>query len=559
MTTRPARILAIARRDLFQELKGRRGALFGAVTALLLMPVAAIRVDLPAPGERPARETWVAGDVPEEVVALPRVRPTDGPAQMVFQRQADGRLVVRTQHMPPTIRAALDGPSPQVSLEEVDSPLYLPGRTLLFALISASVLTGAVSESIGGERSRRTLQSLLSAAVSRGEIVTGKWLAWTGYGALAALLTAGVALLLGRVEPGWWLLPLPTVAAGTVALAMYLSRHARDVVGGATVSLRYLPAVLSGTGVVAWYLGGEVSFLAGAALPIGGALLAAGDAWPGAAPAVVGALSTGLFTATLLWATGRDLERAPRPPPTWLTRAREAGLVALVAGVAWWCPLAAPLLWGAAGNPLLTETLPRAPGVWAGATALLLMSVVRSGKVDEPRRELGLVRPRAGWWKPAVVAAVGLVVASAASGLVPLPEESLVAAAGLRISAGLNPLWAGIPAFLLAVVAQELLYRGWLQRLVGPLWGTAVFVLVHGPLDPMWALFLGGSLAAVTRSAGGSVLPAIGVRVLWAVTGPAPSGIGPAMGLAVGAVLIAILAIQGRGAPAEAAAGGREP
>ncbi|MER2507888.1 MAG: hypothetical protein ABTQ27_03915, partial [Amaricoccus sp.] len=90
----------------------------------------------------------------------------------------------------------------------------------------------------------------IAAAVTREEIVLGKWLAWAGYGVFAAMSAATVSIALGRVEPGWWLFPLPTVAMGSVALALYLVRHTTDVVSGAATSLRVLPALLTITGLL---------------------------------------------------------------------------------------------------------------------------------------------------------------------------------------------------------------------------------------------------------------------------------------------------------------------
>ena len=47
-------------------------------------------------------------------------------------------------------------------------------------------------------------------------------------------------------------------------------------------------------------------------------------------------------------------------------------------------PIVGPILWGLAGNPLLTDGLPRAPGVRAGALALLLITLVRAARVLDP-------------------------------------------------------------------------------------------------------------------------------------------------------------------------------
>ena len=70
------------------------------------------------------------------------------------------------------LRAVQDAPA--VRVENIPRDFAFPGRTMLFAMVSASTLTGAVANSIGGERSRKTLVVLLSAAISRAEIVAGK-------------------------------------------------------------------------------------------------------------------------------------------------------------------------------------------------------------------------------------------------------------------------------------------------------------------------------------------------------------------------------------------------
>lgn len=538
---RPSRVVAIARRDLVRELGGTRGLLFWAVTLLLLIPSATVRIDLPDPKTAPPRAVWVSGEVPEAVLALPHVHKRDRHGFLAFKSEADGTLVVRTQELDRVVRSALDGDTPELAISLPLPEPAIPGRTILFALISASVLTGAVSESIGGERSQRTLQALLSASVTRDEVVLGKWLAWAGYGALAGLGAALLALALGRVELGWWLLPMPTVAGGTVALAMYLSRHATDVVGGAAVSLRYLPAVLAGTGLLAWFISDDYLLLA-AALPIGGALIAAGDTWGDPLTAVIATLSTLGFSAAAIAVTARSLERPAPPPYTLVELAKEAGFVAFFAAISWWTPLAAPLLWGAAGNPIITDNLPRWPGVLAGAAGLLVITGIRAGRVLDPLRELSVARAPAVAWVAAIATGAALALIPEVSALVPMPEAQLLADARLRISAGLQPTWAGPLTLLTTILGQELLFRGWLQRLVGPVIATLAFVLVTGPLDPLYTLLVGGSLAALTAFAGGSILPALGARLVWALAALVlpPVAAGPA--LALGLVMLAVLA-----------------
>jgi len=317
------------------------------------------------------------------------------------------------------------------------------------------------------------------------------------------------------------------------------------------VSLRYLPAVLAGTGLAAWYFG-DTNPYNGALVPIGGALLAAGDAWPGAAPALLATASTGAFTAVMLTLTARDLDQPPEPPDNVWQRAREAMIVAAVAALAWWAPLVGPVLWGLAGNPLVTEGLARAPGVRAASLALWLMTLVRAARVLDPRTDLGLTPARPAAWGMALVAGVALATTPVLSTLVALPDGVFLAAARPRLDVALHPEWVGPLGLLLAIGAQEVLFRGWLQRLVGPFFGTLAFVVVTGPLAPGQAFVVGATLAAVTHLAGGSVLPAIAARLVWAIAAGAMAPVSPAVALIVGLGVSAAAAVAARyGAPPE--------
>ena len=455
----------------------------------------------------------VIGDVPDEVLALDGVvRASTDYGHLVFDRDGDSRVVMGPS-IPPQVRRALDGDSPALTIVRTTPTFPIPGRTALLALISASVLTGGISESIGGERSRKTLQVLLAAAITRGELIVGKWLAWSGYAAIAAYFAATIAILTGRADIGWWLLPLPMVAAGTVATGLYLVRHTSDVVSGAAVSLRVLPALLTITGLVSWYFA-DISPIAAAALPVGGALLASGSTWPGATAAVVSTLSTMLFCALLLWRTASDLEQPARPAHSWIQRLRESAGVTLVAALCWWMPITAPLLWGAAGNQGLTDRLPTTPGIVAAALALLAMSGLRMGRVSDPLPSMGIKRAPLWSWALAVVSAVVLVVAMHIPGLSLGGLPDLLTSAQGRLHAAVQPTAAGLAAALLAVTAQELVFRGWLQRLGGPLVAAVAFVLVITPLEPLYGAMLAGLFGGLTYLSKGSVLPSLAARWL---------------------------------------------
>lgn len=504
---RPARLLAVARRDLLLELGGRRGWVMPAVLAGLLLPASAVpplrapQVDAEAP------PLLVTGDVPDEVLALPRVVRVDGGARVRFERVGD-TLVVRGP-VDPSIRRALDGDAPAVRLQRVAAAPPLPGRGLLLALISASTLTSAVATSLAGERSARTLTTLLTASISRSELIFGKWFAWSGFGAAASLLAAFVASALGHVEPGAWMLPMASVPAGTVALGLWLSRRASDVVGGATIALRVLPAALSLLGVVAWFVGWERPWV-GALVPLGGALLTAGSTWPGLLPPLLATASTLALSVAAVRHTARDLEETAgeRPPGRPLGALATAGALA---AAAWWIPLQAPLLYAMAGNPVYIEGLPLERGLVAGAFGLLLLSVARAARSPEPVAELAAGRPGLGGLLAG--AALGLLLGWIA------PGDAVGAApadAAARFAATLVPAWASPASALLVALADELLFRGWLPRIAGPVGALAVWGIVRSPFDPLVGLAYGAVLLLLVRRTG-SVWPAVLARFLHAL------------------------------------------
>src|SRR5690606_28799135 len=119
-----------ARRDWAQELRGRRGLLFGAVTTVLLLPAATVELDLPEADELPVARILATGDVPEAVAALPEVVVHPERGHLRFTRADDGALVVRGQAIPARVRDAMDGERPEVRLEPVGREPMLPGRTI---------------------------------------------------------------------------------------------------------------------------------------------------------------------------------------------------------------------------------------------------------------------------------------------------------------------------------------------------------------------------------------------------------------------------------------------
>lgn len=523
MILRPAVLLAIAWRDLSAQLRGRRGWVLPVISLLLLGPLAAVR--MPALGAGGPARVAVSGDVPEAVAGLPDVVVQDDGG--IRFTASEGTLTVHTRGLPPSVRDALDGPDPELPVEVVaPEPPPLPGRTLLLALLASSLLTGSVAESLPGERGRGTLEALLTAAVTREEIVGGKWLAWAGYGVLAVLLACVAAAFAGTVPWGPWLLAAPTVPMATVALGLFLVRRARDVVGGATVSLRVLPAVLSILGILAWAVG-LVSPVLGAALPIGGALVAAGGTWEGWLPVIVATASTLALTGVLLALTGRTLEQAEpaseaRAPGAW----RPAGWMVLVGIGAGYAPLA----WGPGGNPTLAASLPILPSAWAMTLGLVVILASTAGRATDPWAPF---RPRGD--VPAGNSAAIRTLVGAAAGLltgaalgptlthirVPAARLALPDEVDLRadLMLGLPTLdtiggLAGLIPVTLLVVTQELAFRGLLRHHGGPILASVAFILAVAPADPLRGAVIGLVAGALTALSRGHLLPAIVFRLV---------------------------------------------
>lgn len=488
-------ILAIAQRDLRSELKGRAGLGLPIVTLGLLLPLALIGAPPDALQELPVR-----GDVPEVIRDLPHVVESNRGTGFVVR---DGIVLVFDYTVEPAFREALDAGEPAVTVQALHPPTRIPGRTLLLALVSASTLTGAVSSSIGGERARHTLQALLSAAVTRLEVVLGKWLGWSAFGTIGALTASVAAVVSERAALGSWVLAMPVVPALTVALGLWLVRRTEDVVAGTSVSLRVMPAVLGGAGLLSWILA-SFDDVAAALVPLGGALMVAGGIWTGAPGVVALALTTSvLTTAGLLFLTARDLdERAPRSDAH-RVRPWRALADGGIAGALWWSLVPGPVLWAWAGNPGLTELLSPERGYLAGSAMLATLAGVRYIRTVDPS-----ARPRLGGVSRRTV--VGSVVI-ASTALLPLADltHPWFSLARDRLSGGTVEL-GGL--LFVSVLAQELWFRGWMQRRAG-WWAPAlVWAVVMFPFDPWIGLVSGLALGWAGKD---GVLSSSIVRLAW--------------------------------------------
>lgn len=534
---RAARVLAVARRDLAIGTNGRRGLALPALFGVLLLPIALLPVSNRGQGiEPPPMVANLTGDVPAEVAQLHGVH-VPGAPRSEFYRTPDGTLRVHGRYIPVNARAVLDRGDPAaIAVESVFPDIRIPQRTLLLALLTASILAGTVAESLPGERSHRTLETMLTAGITRGELVLGKWMTWTGIGALGLALSSLIATALGRVDPGYWMLPMLLVPACTIALGLFLVRRSADIVGGATISVRVLPALLGASGIVSWLIGTQSPML-GAAVPLGGALLATGGVWDGPLPPLIASVVTGTTTAGLLAATARDLETDPSGREAVAGRWRAAALLAALGGFGWWTCLLGPELWGLAGNPNMTRGLDGAEGIIGGSLMALIVAMTWAISAYDSADALLLRRVRPSSIGPIVLVAFLAAATTGASAFVAPSVIPELADARLRTAAALCP--SGVGLLLLSVLAQELLFRGAILRLIGPIPAAIVAAVILSPLDPVRGLIISGLFVALVRMTGSSVA-AIVAHLLWALL------IG--VGLAFSPVVSVVVAAVGIGA-----------
>lgn len=499
------------------QLGGRQGVFLPVLGLLLLTPAAVLKWELPETPPPPP-EIRVSGDVPEAVKAVPSVVVAD---RGIRFKQVDGVTHVVTSSVPDEIRAALDGDDRTVTFEPVRLYIEFPGRMLWIALIAGSLLTGGTSESLPGERSRKTLETLLSAAITRGELVVGKWLAWSAIGVSGVTLAAILALALGRVTLGMWVFPLLSVPAAVVAFSFYLVRRTSDVIGASAVTLRVMPVVLASLGIAALIIGFENPLL-GAAIPLGGAVVAAGGSWPGVAPPLVATLITGSLTLISLGITARDLTADDGPPNAFDPRFTTFAGVTTSLMIGHWIAVAGPVLWASAGNPRLAGDLSPAAGVLASALLTGSTLLWAAGRDADPAESIGLVSPPRplGTVLGAVVGAiVGQAVMVGSTWAKPSLNHFLAMARD-RMTDAVSAWWTPSPAILL-IVAQELAIHGFIARRVGRVPAGIAFALVVSPFDPVRGILLASVLGILEWATGtvyAPLLARLGMLALsWAV------------------------------------------
>lgn len=539
------RILAIASYEAADKLQGKQGLRFVALAAALLLPAGLAPPVLPLL-QPPVEEApvavapiRVAGPVPEELRGR-FVEADRGTIQIVDARP----LVVRARFLTRDVIHALEeavGPS-LVRLRAYFAAVDLPERSILIAMLAVSLLTGPLAEALPGERARRTLEVLLSAGISRTELVTGKWLTWTAAATASAVVSSVSAMARGVQEPGWWLLGLPSFAASSVAVGMWLVRRVDDVVGGATAPMRVLPLLASAMALAGYAIRSDSPWLA-ASLPVGGPLLVAGGLLDTPAAALVSTAATVAFVWFVLAATAREL--AMLDAVRRMTRYGALGM-AVVSTLLWWLSVPGPGIFANAGRPEM-ESAPAASLI-AGAAVLLacsLVAIARSGVAPSLRIDATGI---------GCAVAVGLVL-----GLAPGIDAASISTAPIfaamvprsLASALPDPREFGFALAATAVAAQALLYRQVLAGGVGWIGASAAWALAALPFAP-WRIVI-GSLAVGAVGARFGVVAAAIAHVLWAF---APSGLrlsggsGIEIATQVAALAIAVAAANaGLGAP----------
>ncbi len=502
---RLSRISAVALRDLRQRVAGKGWYRLPALALALLIPAGIF------PGSGPPSESTVenrpavvvSGNVPLDLRGKLRLDDTSP-----IGISGSNPVRVRAPFIPGELRGALDSlpGQPRIEVRRFRPDIRLPGRSILLALLAVSLLTGPLAEALPGERSRKTLEVLLSAGISRTELIVGKWSAWTLAACASAFMAAAMSAATSVQSPSWWLLGLPLFIGTAVALGLWLVRSVSDLVGGAAAPMRVLPVVSVGMALLAWIVSRSYPTLA-AAVPLGGALLVAGDVLTGPAPLAAAAAGSAVSTSFLLAWTARDLDRWAGESAA--ERSGGGGLLA-IAALGWWLAVGGPGVWAIAGNPGVHLS---AVAATAGGGAFLLIcalvAAAREGCLD------------LGWDK----AGCGrILAASAGSGL-------LLSLLGTTNTALLLPAWsapviermaaAALPSgfsllvTVLVVAGHTMLFRNVLQRRISMIGAAAAWTLIVFPFDPIRGCISGLILGGLSKHSG--TASAFLAHLIWAL------------------------------------------
>ncbi len=524
------RLLAVARYEATCHMTGRQALRLVGVAAALLLPASAVTMQplrtlvlgSPPGAELPtAAQPWGAGPPPPPKVGVRGTIPPglegrfEPDEDSAFELRGDRPVTVAAPYVSGELRAALetiDGPK-KLEVRTYTFKAQLPGRSLLIAILAISLLTGPLADALPGERARRTLEVLMTTGITRGELVGGKWLAWTITSSTTALVAAAVACWRGVQDPGLWVLGLPLFVASAVALGLWLVRLVDDVVGGSAAPMRVLPVAAGASTVFAYAVKGA-SPTAAAAVPLGGPLLVAADLFQSPSQLVAAAAGTAAFVAVVLAWTGRDLDRVDTTSSP--TRWGAVGLSA-VATLLWWLSVAGSRVWGSGITTDLVTPMPES--MLIGGLALVTCACVaiarevRSGDVVE-RRSTPLAST--------VVTTLAVAAALAASGPLPgldvAPQRLTVLDMLARMREAAVPTIAGASAIALAgsvlsVLGQALLFRGVVAARAGWITASLVWCLAVCPLSPWSAIAASLALGALAVSHG--TLAALVAHALW--------------------------------------------
>ena len=556
MNMRPPRIgrlLSVARYEVRNHMSGRAALKLLGVASALLLPAGAISTPRIRPSAPPVAVVAIDPDLlgpprPPKIAAIgpipaalaDRFEPAER-ANVEFE--GENPLVVRAVDISPETRAALetlDGPK-KFEARSYILPGRLPGRSLLIAILAISLLTGPLADALPGERARRTLEVLLTAGITRGELIGGKWLAWTMSATATACVAAAIACLRGVQAPGLWLIGLPLFIGSAVAFGLWLVRLVDDVVGGSAAPMRVLPVAAGAMAALSRAISGA-SPVAAAAIPLGGPLLIAADLYTSPAQVIAATLSTALFITVVLAKTGGDLDRIDTysAPNRW----GAAGLTA-VAILLWWLTVAGPGVWGAGSGGVATDLItPTAHSMMVGGLALISCALIAT--VREPSGQ-SVAAERIEYRIPPVLVISLVAAVLGASGPLPKLDLSPVVPSidamldRLRQSAVPPEMFSSITSAACAVgsvFGQVVLFRGVVATRMGWIMASVLWCVAVSPWAPWSAL--GGSLAlgALANSYGWSA--AFLAQLLWALVASSGFGTEGAASLVLQMIALAI-------------------
>ncbi len=552
---RPSRVLAVAHYEMRSHMAGRQGLRFAALALLLLLPVGLLRLPSTIVRSADNNAPGAAGNASDSGATiappLPSVRGIvpqalagklllDDRSKVEIVEQSPVRL--RAGSVPDDLRAVLETlPEPaRVEVRRLHPPLRLPGRSLLIAILAVSLLSGPLAEALPGERSRRTLEVLLSAGISRAELIGGKWLAWTLSATLSAWLAAAASCLNAVQAPGWWIVGLPLFIASAVAFCLWLLRLADDVVGGAAAPMRVLPVVALVLAAASRGLE-QFSPALAAMVPLGGPLLLAAGIFVTASAAAAATAGTVLFVVAMLALTARDLDRFDVVSGVKRSGALGLGAVALLL---WWLAVAGPAVWSLAGNA--NAVSPVSSSLLAAGLALLgcaLIACAREGVWPWP------AMPRRAVLNGLLVGALLGAAGPFSLRFVTAPAwaETMVS----RLAAAATPSLAAPAAALACLLGQAWLFRFVVVKRAGWIGGALLWTLAIAPLDPLAAI--PAALALGLLASGSGVQAALIAQAVWtaaAALGPAKVATLPAFAFQMLALAAALTVMTSKaGAP----------